>query len=337
MATRTSGSMTYIAAHGAGGPDVLRPAQGEVPVPGPNELLVQVAAAGVNRPDVLQRQGSYPPPPDASPILGLEVSGTVAATGAGTTRFAVGDKVCALTNGGGYAEFVTVPEAQALPVPAGLTMVEAAALPETCFTVWTNVFERGRLAGGETLLVHGGSSGIGTTAIQIAAARGARVFATAGSERKVRICEELGAVRGIDYHREDFVEIVKSETGGKGIDVILDMVGGSYVGRNLKAAAVNGRIVQIAWLQSPRIETDMTLLMVKRLHWTGSTLRARSFEEKGLIAGAVEREVWPLVEAGKMRPLIDTVVPFREAARAHAVMDEGQHIGKIMLQLDEAG
>lgn len=326
--------MTYIELRGYGAPDVLQPAEGPVPRPGKGELLVKVQAAGVNRPDVLQRQGNYPPPPGASDVPGLEVAGIVVALGEGTQRFKPGDAVCALVVSGGYAEFAVVPEPQAMPVPAGFSMVEAAALPENYLTVWTNVFERGGLQAGETILVHGGSSGIGTTAIQLAAARGATVFATAGNAAKVAACERLGAKKGIDYRQEDFVEVIREMTDGKGVDVILDMVGGSYVPRNLKAAAVEGRIVQIAWLGGSTIEADMTPLMVKRLHWTGSTLRARPVAAKGAIARALEQEVWPLLAERRVAPLIEAVLPLREAARAHALMEESQHVGKIMLSVD---
>ncbi|SNB76063.1 putative NAD(P)H quinone oxidoreductase, PIG3 family [Arboricoccus pini] len=326
--------MTYIELRGYGEPDVLQPAEGPVPRPGKGELLIKVMAAGVNRPDVLQRQGNYPPPPGATDVPGLEVAGIVVALGEDTHRFRLGDAVCALIVGGGYAEFAAVPEPQAMPVPESYSMIEAAALPETFLTVWTNVFERGRLEAGQTLLVHGGSSGIGTTAIQLAAARGATVFATAGNFAKVAACEKLGARRAINYREEDFVAVIKEMTDGKGVDVILDMVGGSYVPRNLKAAAVEGRIVQIAWLGGSTIEADMTLLMVKRLHWTGSTLRARPVAEKGAIARALEREVWPLLTERRVAPVIEAVLPLREAAQAHRLMEESQHVGKIVLSID---
>ena len=324
-------AMSAIRIDRPGGPEVLVPEQRPVPRPGTGELLIEVAAAGVNRPDVMQRRGTYPPPPGAPDIPGLEVAGRVAAVGPGCRRHAVGDEVCALVAGGGYAEYCIAPEAQTLPIPNGLSTVEAAGLPETFFTVWTNVFDRGRLQAGETLLVHGGSSGIGTTAIQLAVARGAQVFATAGSPEKVLACERLGAVRGIDYRREDFVAVVKELTGGRGADVILDMVGGPYVARNLDAAAVEGRIVQIAWQGGSRIEANFVPLMTKRLTWTGSTLRPRSVEQKGLIARALEAEVWPLLRAGRVRPLIHATFELAEAAKAHALMESSTHIGKIVL------
>jgi putative PIG3 family NAD(P)H quinone oxidoreductase len=290
-----------------------------------------MAAAGVNRPDVLQRAGKYPPPPGASDIPGLEVAGTVVATGSDATRWREGDRVCALVAGGGYAEYCTAPAVQCLPVPRGLTWVEAAALPETFFTVWTNVFERGRLAAGETLLVHGGSSGIGTTAIQLARAFGARVFATAGSARKCEACEQLGAERCINYRDEDFVTVVKTLTGGRGVDVVLDMVGGDYVARNLEALAVEGRLVQIAFLKGSVAPVDLFVLMRRRLTLTGSTLRARTPEEKGAIARPLEARVWPLIEEGRVRPVVHATFPLAAAADAHRLMESGAHIGKIVL------
>jgi NADPH2:quinone reductase len=323
--------MAYVRIDGFGGPEVLKPARMAVPEPQPGEVLIRVAAAGVNRPDVLQRQGAYPPPPGASAVPGLEVAGEVAALGEGAARWRLGDAVCALVAGGGYAQWCTAPEPQVLPVPKGLSMVEAAALPETFFTVWTNVFDRGHLRSGETFLVHGGSSGIGTTAIQLARARGARVFATAGSPEKCRACEKLGAEHAVDYRARDFVAAIKEKTGGRGVDVVLDMVGGDYVTRNLEVAAVGGRIVQIAWLHGPKVTADFTRLMIKRLTWTGSTLRPRPVEDKGAIAQALEREVWPLILAGKVKPLIHATFPLAEAAGAHALMEEGSHIGKIVL------
>jgi putative PIG3 family NAD(P)H quinone oxidoreductase len=323
--------MAYVRLDGAGPPEVLKAARRPVPQPGPGELLIRVAAAGVNRPDVLQRQGGYPPPPGAPDWPGLEVAGEVVALGAGAARLAVGDPVCALLAGGGYAEYCVAPEPQALPVPAGLSMVEAAAVPETFFTVWTNVFERGRLRAGETFLVHGGSSGIGTTAIQLARQRGARVLCTVGGAEKRRACEALGAERAIDYRSEDFVAVAKDLTGGKGVDLILDMVGGDYLPRNLESLAVEGRLVQIAWLQGSRITANFAPLMLKRLTWTGSTLRPRTVEQKGAIARALEAEVWPLIAAGKVRPLIHATFPLAEAAKAHALMETSTHIGKIVL------
>ncbi|HFD15017.1 MAG TPA: NAD(P)H-quinone oxidoreductase [Rhodospirillales bacterium] len=331
MAESLPEEMIGIRIREPGGPEVLVPERMPTPVPGEGELLIRVAAAGVNRPDVLQRKGAYPPPPGASELPGLEVAGKVVALGPGTRRFRVGDEVCALLAGGGYAEYGTAPEPQVLPVPRGLSPIEAAALPETFFTVWTNLFERGRLAAGETVLVHGGSSGIGTTAIQLARAFGARVFTTVGNTEKARVCRELGAERAILYREEDFVEVVKEATGGRGVDVILDMVGGDYVPRNLKSLALEGRLVQIAWLGGSRVEADFARLMVKRLTWTGSTLRPRSVEEKGRIARALEEKVWPLLERGEVRPVVHRLFPLEEAAAAHALMESSTHIGKILL------
>ena len=324
--------MTAIEIAEAGGPEVLRPARRPVPEPGLGEVLIEVAAAGVNRPDTMQRQGLYPPPPGASDIPGLEVSGRVVANGPGAHRYEVGAAVCALTHGGGYAEYCVAPETQTLPVPAGLSVVDAAGLPETCFTVWTNAFERARLRAGERLLVHGGSSGIGTTAIQLASALGVRVFATAGSPEKCAACEQLGAERAIDYRGEDFVSVVKELTGGEGVDVVLDMVGGSYVQRNLAALRPEGRLAQIAFLESSKCQLDLNSLMRKRLTIVGSTLRPQSVESKARIAASLEEQVWPLVEAGLVRPVIDTRLPLDQAAAAHARMEAGQHIGKILLE-----
>ena len=325
--------MTAIAISAAGGPEVLKPELRPVPRPGAGEILIRVAAAGVNRPDVAQRSGAYPPPPGASDLPGLEVAGTVAAHGDGVDRFAIGDRVCALVNGGGYAPFVAVAASQALPVPAGLSMVEAAALPENCFTVWANVFVHGRLAAGETLLVHGGTSGIGTTAIQLGKAFGAKVVATAGSAAKCDATLKLGADRAVNYREEDFVAAVEGFTAGRGADVILDMVGGSYVERNYRAAAERGRIVQIAFLESPRAEVNFAALMAKRLVHTGSTLRPRTAAEKAGLASALEDEVWPLIAAGRMRPLIDATFPLAQAAAAHRAL-EASHVGKIMLLVE---
>ena len=329
--TSLPSEMRHIAIDQPGGPEALVPATGPLPVPSEGELLIEVTAAGVNRPDVLQRKGGYPAPPGASEIPGLEVAGRVAALGPGTTRYSVGDEVCALLAGGGYAEYCNVAEAQVLPVPKGLSLLEAAGLPETVFTVWTNVFERGGLEAGESFLVHGGSSGIGTTAIQLAKARGARVLTTVGNEEKAAFCRELGADVVVDYRNEDFVEAAKAENGGKGVNLILDMVGGDYVARNIKALAPEGRLVQIAWLRGAKIEANFTSLMLKRLTWTGSTLRSRSVAEKGAIARAVEEHVWPLVEAGKLRPIIHETFPLDSAADAHRLMESSKHIGKIML------
>jgi len=326
-------TMRYID-HGAGGePEVLKPAQGPVPSPQAGEVLIRVAYAGVNRPDVLQRQAKYPPPPGASPYIGLEVSGEVVALGQGVTKWRVGDRLCALVNGGGYAEYVTAPEGQALPVPRGLSMLQAAAIPEYYFTVWTNVFERGRLAAGETFLVHGGSSGIGLTAIQLAHARGATVYTTVGNQEKAKVCRELGAAAAINYREQDFVEEIARLTDGRGVDLILDMVGGDYIGRNLKCLALDGRLVQIAYLQSPKVEVDWTTLMPRRLTFTGSTLRPRSAADKAAIADALKAEVWPLLEQGRALPVIHKVFPLAEAAAAHALMESSVHIGKIMLEV----
>ena len=324
-------TMTYIRLDGFGGPEVLKPDTMPVPQPGEGEVLVKVAAAGVNRPDVLQRLGGYNPPPGASPVPGLEIAGEVAAVGSGCRRFRIGDQVCALVNGGGYAEYCLAPEPQALPIPKGLSMMEAGAVPETFFTVWTNVFDRGRLQPGESLLIHGGSSGIGTTAIQLARAFGSRVFCTVGSDEKAKACTELGAERAINYRTEDFVAVVKEVTGGKGVDVILDMVGGGYIPRNIRALAVDGRMVQIAWLGGSKVEADFMMLMIKRLTWTGSTLRPRSVEQKGEIARALEAKVWPLIEAGKVKPVMFKSFPLAEAAEAHRLMESSAHIGKIVL------
>jgi len=324
-------TMTCIEITGAGAPDVLKPATRPTPKPAAGEVLVKVAAAGVNRPDVLQRLGKYPPPPGASDLPGLEIAGTVAAVGEGVSAFKLGDAVCALVSGGGYAEYCAAPAPQCLPVPKALSMVEAAAVPETFFTVWTNVFERGRLKAGETFLVHGGASGIGTTAIQLAQAFGARVFATAGTPEKCAACEKLGAERAINYKSEDYVAVVKELTGGKGVDLILDMVGGDYVGRNIETAKVEGRIVQIAFLRSPKTEVNLAPLMMKRLTFTGSTLRARSIEDKGAIAAAVRQHVWPLIEAGKVKPVIHAKFPLADAAGAQRLMEADTHIGKIVL------
>jgi NADPH:quinone reductase len=326
-------TMTAIAISSPGGPEVLVPETLPVPQPGQGEILVSVAAAGVNRPDVLQRKGGYAPPPGAPDTPGLEIAGEVVAVGPGVKRYRPGDRVCALVAGGGYAQYCTVAEANALPVPGDLTMVEAGGLPETFFTVWTNVFTRGRLEPGETLLVHGGSSGIGTTAIMMARQWGARVFVTAGSAEKCRRCEELGAERAINYREEDFVEAVLAATDKHGADVILDMVGGDYVGRNFKVAARDGRIVNIAFLQGSKVEINLMPLMLKRLTLTGSTLRPRSVEEKAEIARALEEHMWPHIAAGRIRPVIHQTFPLREAAKAHALMESGAHIGKIILEV----
>jgi NADPH:quinone reductase len=324
-------SMRFIDMAGPGGPEVLRLATGAVPRPGPQEVLIRIAAAGVNRPDVLQRMGSYPPPPDASPVLGLEVSGKIATVGRDVNGWRGGDAVCALVPGGGYAEYCVTPAPHCLPVPQGLSLIEAAALPETFFTVWTNVFDRGRLRAGESFLVHGGSSGIGTTAIQLARAFGSRVFATAGSPEKCAVCAELGAERAIDYRREDFTAVIKETTQGSGVDVILDMVGGTYVEKNLRSLAVEGRLVQIAFLQGSKVTLDLVHMMMRRQTVTGSTLRPRSVAEKAALAQALRDKVWPLIEAGKVRPIVDRTFPLAEAAEAHRLMESSAHIGKIVL------
>jgi putative PIG3 family NAD(P)H quinone oxidoreductase len=315
-----------------GGPDVLRLTERPDPVPGAGEVLIDVAAAGVNRPDVLQRLGSYPPPPGASDLPGLEVAGRVAAVGPGVTTFRPGDTVCALVSGGGYATTCVAPVPQCLPVPAGLDLVAAAAIPETFFTVWTNVFERGALKTGETALFHGGSSGIGTTAIQLAVARGSRVLVTAGSDEKCRACEALGAEHAINYRTTDFVAAVHAHTGGRGVDLVLDIMGGSYVPRNLAALALDGRLVQIGLLEGePMAAVDLRRILGRRLTLTGSTLRARSVEEKGRIAEALRREVWPLLAAGRVKPLVAATFPLADAAAAHRLMESSTHIGKIVL------
>ncbi|TNE33742.1 MAG: NAD(P)H-quinone oxidoreductase [Alphaproteobacteria bacterium] len=325
--------MTAIEISRFGGPEVLVPGERPVPRPGPEEVLIKVAAAGVNRPDVLQRLGGYAPPPGASDIPGLEISGTVAAVGEGVRKYKVGDKLCALVAGGGYAEYCVAPEAQCLDVPEGFDLVQAAAIPETFFTVWTNVFDRGRLQGGETFLVHGGASGIGTTAIQLAKAFGARVFTTASTDEKCREVEKLGAERGINYKIEDFVEVVKELTDGRGVDLVLDMVGGDYIQRNISALAVEGRLVYIAFLGGPVAEVNFAAMMLKRLTITGSTLRPQSVQAKSKIGGRLEKKVWPLLSSGAIKPVMDSVFPLREAAKAHARIDDSSHIGKIVLQV----
>jgi len=316
-----------------GEPEVLKPAERPDPVPGPGEVLIRVAAAGVNRPDVLQRRGAYPPPPGASDIPGLEVAGTVAAVGAGVEGWRTGDAVCALVSGGGYATMCVAPAPQCLRVPATLDLVAAAAIPETFFTVWTNVFDRGRLQAGETALFHGGTSGIGTTAIQLAAVRGATVFATAGSDEKVRACEALGARRAINYRTQDFVNVIREMTGGAGVDLILDIMGGSYLNRNLAALAVDGRLVQIGLMGGENANVDLRRVLGRRLTITGSTLRPRPVAEKGAIAAALAREVWPLLEAGTIKPIVFKTFPLAEAAAAHGLMESSEHVGKIVLTM----
>jgi len=327
-------SMTYIAAEGAGGPGVLKPMTGPLPVPKPEEVLVRVLAAGVNRPDVLQRQGSYPPPPGASPVLGLEIAGEVVAVGTEARGVGLGERVCALANGGGYAEYCAVPAAQCLAWPTGYDAIRAGALPETYFTVWANLFEHGRLQSGESVLIHGGSSGIGVTAIQLAHAFGATVYATAGSEEKVAACRRLGAAEAINYRESDFVEVVRRVTSGRGVDVILDMVGGPYMARNIRALARDGRLVLIAFLQGSKVENfDFVQVMTKRLTITGSTMRPRSTAEKAAIAATLRERVWPLLDDGRLGPVIHAVFPLADAAAAHRLMERGAHIGKIMLEV----
>jgi putative PIG3 family NAD(P)H quinone oxidoreductase len=320
-----------------GPPEVLRVVERPDPVPAAGEVLIRVAAAGVNRPDVMQRRGAYPPPPGASDIPGLEISGTIAALGDGVGEWRVGDQVCALVAGGGYATRCVAPAAQCLPIPASLDAIAAAAIPETFFTVWTNVFDRGGLRAGESALFHGGSSGIGTTAIQLAAARGVRVFATAGSDRKCRICEQLGAERAINYRATDFVEAVRAMTGGRGVDLILDIVGGSYVPRNLATLATDGRLVQIGFMEGePTAAVDFRRVLGRRLTITGSTLRPRSVEEKGQIAAALRRDVWPLIEHGAVKPIVYRTFPLAGAAAAHRLMESSEHVGKIVLTVDQS-
>ncbi len=324
-------SMLAIDIQHPGGPEVLVPASHPIPQPESGCILIKIEAAGVNRPDILQRRGLYPPPPGASGIPGLEIAGEVVALGTGTSRFNLGDKVCALVAGGGYAEYCAVHESNALPVPSGLSMVEAAAVPETFFTVWTNLFQRGKLQPGETVLIHGGASGIGTTAMMLTKAFGAIAIVTVGSEEKRNACLALGADMAINYHSHDFVEETKRFTDGKGADVIVDIVAGEYVARNYNAAALNGRIIQIGIQNGPAKELNLMTMLSKRLTHTGSTLRSRSVWEKAQIAEELERRVWPLLEHGKLKPLIFKVFRLEEAAKAHALMESGAHIGKIVL------
>lgn len=316
-----------------GGPEILRMASRPVPAPGAGEVLIRVHAAGVNRPDIVQRQGHYPPPPGASDLPGLEVAGTIAALGEGVASLAVGDAVCALLSGGGYAEYAVAPAPQCLPVPQGLSFAEAAALPETAFTVWTNIMEGGRFASGDTVLVHGGTSGIGVMAIQMVRALGGRVIATAGSDEKARHCEALGAERGINYRTEDFVAVVAEWTAKQGVDIILDMVGGDYLHRNLRALSIGGRIVVIAFLEGGKPPIDLFQIMRKRAILTGSTLRARPIGEKGEIALALRETVWPLIEKGAIKPVLSRIFPLDQAADAHRLMESSAHIGKIVLDI----
>ncbi len=314
-----------------GGPEVLKIGERALPQPKPHEILVKVAAAGVNRPDVLQRMGLYAVPPDASDLPGLEIAGTVAAIGANVKQWKAGDQVCALVHGGGYAEYCAVPEVQALPVPKGLSLTEAASLPETFFTVYSNVFDRGGLKAGESLLVQGGSSGIGVTAIQMAAALGARVFTTAGTDEKCAACVKLGAEKAFNYKNGDWAEELKAATGGKGVNVILDMAGGDFVPKELKSLADDGRLVMIAFLRGNKTEVDLNEIMRKRLQITGSTLRPRPIEFKGQVANSLRERIWPLIEAGKIKPVIFKTFPLAEASEAHKLMETSQHIGKIVL------
>ncbi len=324
-------SMRAVSISEPGPPGVLQTVSERVPAPAENDVLIRVAAAGVNRPDVLQRQGLYPLPPDASPLPGLEISGEVVATDAAVTRWNVGDSVMALTHGGGYAEYCRVHETHCLAVPGPITMVEAAAVPETYFTVWYNVFMRGRLTAGETFLVHGGSSGIGTTAIQLAKAFGCTVLTTAGSDEKCGFCEDLGADKAINYNTEDWQQVVKDSTDGRGVDVLLDMVAGPYMQKNLDSMALEGRYVIIAFLQGPKAELNMRIVLGRRLTITGSTLRPQTVEEKAAIASGVTEHVLPLLESGQVKPIIDTTMPLEEAAAAHTLMESSRHMGKIVL------
>jgi putative PIG3 family NAD(P)H quinone oxidoreductase len=325
------GEMTVVEIAAPGGPEQLKTAVRPVPTPGEDEVLIRVEAAGVNRPDVMQRQGRYPPPPGASDLPGMEIAGEVVALGPKVSGVSLGDKVTSLLPGGGYAGYAVAAAPLLMPIPKGSSMVEAAAIPETFLTVWTNLFERGRCKAGDIVLIHGGTSGIGTTAIQLAKVWGASVFATAGSEAKARACEALGAVRGIDYKTEDFVEVIRTETKGYGVDITLDMVAGSYVQRNLDIAAIEGRVVTISTLGGSRAEINVGMILVKRLTLTGSTLRSRTVAQKAAVAAAVRQNVWPLIESGKVRPVIFKTFPLAEASDAHRLMETSNHIGKIVL------
>jgi len=331
MNSKLPAKMRAVEVSQPGGPDVLKPVERPLPQLKPGEILIKVAAAGVNRPDVLQRMGNYPVPPDASDLPGLEVAGTVAALGSGVTQWKIGEQVCALAHGGGYAEYCAVPEVQALPVPKGLSLTEAASLPETFFTVYSNVFERGGLKSGEVFLVQGGSSGIGVTAIQMVSAMGNRVFATAGSDEKCAACVKLGAEQAFNYRTQDWAAELKAATGGKGVNVILDMVGGDYVPKELKSLADDGRLVMIAFLRGHKTEVDLNEVMRKRLQITGSTLRPRNVEFKGQVARALRERIWPLLDAGKIKPVIFRTFPLEQAGEAHKLMESSQHIGKIVL------
>ena len=324
-------TMTAIEITQPGAPEVLKPVSRPMPMPAAGEVLVEVAAAGVNRPDINQREGSYPPPPGASDIPGLEIAGRIVKLGLGVHHHQVGDEVCALVAGGGYATHCVVPAPQLLPIPKGLGMIEAAALPETFFTVWTNLFERGQLKAGESVLIHGGSSGIGTVAIQLARCFGARIFVTAGSLEKCQACEALGADTAIEYKREDFAAIIKKKTAGRGVDVILDMVGGDYIQKNINSLAVEGRLVNIAYLKGSRVEVNFLPVLRNRLTVTGSTLRPRTVEQKGAIAAALREKVWPLISSGKVKPQIYKTFPLAEAAAAHRLLESSEHVGKIVL------
>ncbi|MBK8208980.1 MAG: NAD(P)H-quinone oxidoreductase [Rhodospirillales bacterium] len=330
MQTVVPERMTCVEISEPGGPEVLKPTTRPTPVPAAGEVLIRVAAAGINGPDVYQRRGLYPAPPGTTDIPGLEISGTIVSLGDGIVGWSTGETCCALTAGGGYAEYCVAPAAQCLPVPAGLDLIAAAALPETFFTVWSNIFQRAALAPGESLLVHGGGGGIGTTAIQIAAALGHRVFTTCGPEQCAQL-ERLGAARAIDFGREDFADVIKQETGGKGVDVILDIVGGDYVARNIASLARDGRLISIAFLKGSRVEIDLMPVMLKRLTLTGSTLRVQSVERKGAIATALRERVWPLIEAGAIRPVIHARLPLADAAEGHLILQQATHLGKILL------
>ena len=324
-------TMRHVAVRAPGGPEVLGIAEGPVPAPRDGEVLIEVAFAGVNRPDCLQRAGAYPPPPDASPILGLEVAGRVVARGRDVAWPAIGDEICALVPGGGYADYCTAPAAWCLPIPAGMSLADAAGLPETHFTVWNNVFDRGHLSAGETLLVHGGTSGIGLTAMQLAKRFGATVIATAGSPENAAFCRTIGADHAIDYRAQDFVAEVERITGKRGVDVVLDMVGGEYIAKNLRCLALEGRLVMIAFLQGSRAEIDFRHVMMRRLTITGSTLRASPFERKAALARTLREKVWPLYAEGTLRAVTHATFPLAEATRAHALMESSAHIGKIVL------
>jgi NADPH:quinone reductase len=326
-------TMKQVEISGPGGPEVLNLVDGPLPDPGTGEVLIKVYAAGVNRPDVFQRQGKYNPPAGASPIPGLEVAGEIVKLGTGVTEFGLGDRVCALVSGGGYAEFCVAPVPQVLPIPTGLTFIEASGIPENYFTVWTNVFDRGQLQKGETILIHGGSSGIGTTAIQLCHQFGARIISTAGSDEKCGVCKSLGADHVINYKTQDFEAETKAITGGKGANVILDMVGGNYIQKNINCLALEGRLIQIAFLQSSINQLDLMAVMTKRLTITGSTLRPRTVEQKGEIARALSKEIWPLFNDKKIKVLVDTVLPLSRASDAHALMESSTHIGKIVLEV----